>query len=130
VTPPHKPAAAPAGNPVVKRSALAARVQTAEERRRAQRVMLRMTVLVHVPGKPEALHAMTITVSETGGMIVMKDPLAMGAKLTVENPRTKKTVEAHVVRPPQTTAEGSQVPVEFTSPSPNFWGVFFPPAAN
>jgi hypothetical protein len=26
--------------------------------------------------------------------------------------------------------EGSLVPVEFTSPSPNFWGIFFPPAIN
>jgi len=114
---------------LVKRSGAAQRAQTAEERRRAQRVMLRMSVLVHLPGKPEALAGTTVTVSETGGMIVMKDPLAMGAKLTVENPRTKKTVEAHVVRPPQQTAEGSQIPVEFTTPSPNFWGVFFPPAA-
>jgi len=38
--------------------------------------------------------------------------------------------EARVVRPPQMSHEGSQVPVEFTSPSPNFWGIFFPPDVN
>jgi PilZ domain-containing protein len=128
VTPP--PSTKPAVPPQIKTGGAAQRAQTAEERRRAQRVMLRMTVKVHLPGKPEALHATTVTVSETGGMLVMKDQLPMGAKLTVENPRTQKTVEAHVVRPAQQTAEGAQIPVEFTTPSPNFWGVFFPPAAS
>jgi hypothetical protein len=129
VTPTPTPKPAAGAPPLIKRSGAAQRAQTAEERRRAQRVMLRMTVLVHLAGKPEALHATTVTVSETGGMLVMKDHLAMGAKMTMENPRTKKTVEAHVVRPAQQTAEGAQIPVEFTTPSPNFWGVFFPPAA-
>jgi hypothetical protein len=39
-------------------------------------------------------------------------------------------VEAKVVRPPQTTGEGSLVPVEFSTPSPTFWNVFFPPSIN
>ncbi|GAC1617109.1 MAG: hypothetical protein PVS2B2_06510 [Candidatus Acidiferrum sp.] len=113
-----------------KRSGSTARQQTAEERRRAQRVMLRVTVMVHVQGKPQPVQATTITVSENGGMLVMKEPLAMGTKITLENPRTQKKVEAHVVRAPQSSADGMQVPVEFTAASPNFWGVFFPPSAN
>jgi hypothetical protein len=115
---------------VFKRSGAAARAQTAEERRRAQRVMLRVTVMVHVAGKPQPMQGTTMTVSENGGMLVMPEPLPMGAKVTLENPRTQKKVEAHVVRAAQSSADGAQVPVEFTAASPNFWGVFFPPAAN
>jgi hypothetical protein len=35
-----------------------------------------------------------------------------------------------VVRPPQLNADGSLVPVEFTTPSPQFWNIFFPPNAS
>ena len=117
---------------VIKRSAsgTTTRVQTAEERRRAQRVMLRVTVLVHVTGKVEPIRATTVTVSENGGMLVMAEGLPMGAKITLENPRSQKKVEAHVVRAAQNSTDGMQVPLEFSAPSPNFWGVFFPPSAN
>jgi hypothetical protein len=56
--------------------------------------------------------------------------LAEGTKVTVENIKTQNKVEAKVVRPPQTTGEGSLVPVEFSTPSPTFWNVFFPPSIN
>ena len=131
MTPPQKlnaaPPVAPAHN--VKRSASVARPQTAEERRRAQRVLLKMPVIVHVPGKAHPLHGFTHTVSASGAMIVLPEGIPMGTKLSVENPKTQKKVEAHVVRPPQLNADGSLVPVEFTTPSPQFWNIFFPPNA-
>ena len=105
------------------------RPPTAEERRRAQRVLLRISVVVHVVGKPP-IPGNTHTVSASGAMIVLSEPLAEGAKVTVENTRTQNKVEAKVVRPPQTTGEGSLVPVEFSTPSPVFWNVFFPPSIN
>jgi hypothetical protein len=128
-----KPSAAPpaaiAPNQNVKRSPNTARPQTAEERRRAQRVLLRMPVLVHLPGKANPLHGFTHTVSASGAMIILPEGLPAGSKLTIENPKTQKKVEAHVVRPPQMNNEGSLVPIEFTSPSPQFWNIFFPPNA-
>jgi len=102
---------------------------TAEERRRAQRVLLRMRVVIHLPGKP-AIEGSTHTVSENGAMLILPDPLPDGTKLSIENPRSQKTVEARVVRPPQLSNDGAQVPVEFTSPSPAFWNIFFPPVVN
>jgi len=132
LTPPQKlnaaPPAAPSHN--VKRGAAVARPQTAEERRRAQRVLLKMPVIVHIPGKTTPLHGFTHTVSASGAMIVLPEGIPMGTKLSVENPKTQKKVEAHVVRPPQLNADGSLVPVEFTTPSPQFWNIFFPPNAN
>jgi PilZ domain len=109
---------------------VASRPPTAEERRRAQRVLLRMTVSVRLEGKTEPVRGVTHTVSENGGLIVLPDPLTVGTKITVENPKTQKSVEAKVVRPPQISGEGSLVPLEFCTPSPGFWGIVFPPAAS
>ena len=86
--------------------------------------------MVRVEGKAEAVEGFTHTVSASGAMLILANPLNEGTKLTLENPKTQSKVEARVVRPPQLSHEGSQVPVEFTSPSPNFWGIFFPPVIN
>jgi hypothetical protein len=134
VTPPQKTNSAPSVVPhpqqQVKRSATTTRPQTAEERRRAQRVLLRMAVLIHVQGKANPLHGFTHTVSATGAMVILPEGLPTGTKVHIENQKTQKKVEAHVVRPPQLNPEGSLVPLEFTAPSPQFWNIFFPPVAN
>jgi hypothetical protein len=111
-------------------SVVSSRPPTAEERRRAQRVLLRMPVHVHIEGKPEPVRGITHTVSENGGLIVLPDPLTVGTKVTVENQKTQKSVEARVARPPQISGEGSLIPIEFTTPAPGFWGIVFPPSAN
>ena len=77
------------------------RLLTAEERRRAQRVLLKMRVLVHLPGKPNPIAGTTHTVSENGAMLILADGLPEGTKITIENPKSQKSVEARVVRPPQ-----------------------------
>ena len=109
---------------------IASRPPTAEERRRAQRVLLKIHVIVHVIGKDKPLEGSTHTVSASGGMLILKEGLSEGTKVVVENPKTTTKVEAKVVRPPQMSHEGSLVPVEFSAPSPNFWGIFFPPVIN
>jgi hypothetical protein len=114
----------------VKRSGTSVRPQTNEERRRAQRVLLRMPVLIYLPGKTNPIQGYTHTVSASGAMIILAEGLPSGTKLAIENPKTQKRVEAHVVRPPQMNPEGSLVPIEFTAPSPQFWNIFFPPNSN
>jgi len=129
LTPLQKPNASQAVPGVqVKRSATTVRPQTNEERRRAQRVLLRMPVLVHLPGKTNPIQGFTHTVSASGAMIILAEGLPSGSKLAIENPKTQKRVEAHVVRPPQMNPEGSLVPIEFTAPAPQFWNIFFPPS--
>jgi len=86
--------------------------------------------VVQVTGKANSLEGHTHTVSASGAMLVIPEGLAEGTNVTIENPKTQNKVEARVVRPPQMSHEGSLVPVEFTSPSPTFWGIFFPPAVN
>jgi hypothetical protein len=132
VTPTHKaaPPLAAAASPNVRRSVNGVRLQTNEERRRAQRVFLRMPVVVYLEGKANPIHGTTHTVSASGGMIILPQGLTTGTKISVENPKTQQKVEAHVVRPPVMNAEGSLVPIEFTTPSPQFWNIFFPPNPN
>ena len=103
---------------------------TSEERRRAQRVLLRVSVRIRLAGKTQAIEGATHTVSATGALIVLSEALPQGTKLTIENITTQKKVEAHVPRPPQYSSEGSLVPIEFSAPAPNFWNVFFPPVIN
>ncbi len=110
-------------------SVVTSRPPTAEERRRAQRVLLRMPVQIRVPGKPQPIEAMTHTVSENGALVILPEPLMQGNKVLMENPKTQKVVEAQVVRPPQLASEGSLVPLEFCTPMPAFWGIYFPPAS-
>jgi hypothetical protein len=127
----RKPPVRPSGHPDPRNTPKPGltRQPTAEERRRAQRVLLRMPVVIHITGKPP-LAGFTHTVNANGAMIIVSEPLAEGTKISVENPKTQVKVDARVVRPPQMNAEGSLVPVEFATPSPHFWNVFFPPAVN
>jgi hypothetical protein len=118
----------PGSNPAVRPALM--RQRTAEERRRAQRVLLRMKVHAHFAGKPEPVIGYTHTVSATGAMIILPEGLPAGAKFILENPKTQERVEVNVVRPSQLNQEGSLVPVEFLTPAPKFWHVFFPPNIN
>ena len=86
--------------------------------------------MVQVVGKANSYEGHTHTVSASGAMLIIPEPLPEGTMVTIENPTAQSKVEARVVRPPQMSHEGSLVPIEFTSPSPNFWGIFFPPAVN
>jgi hypothetical protein len=106
------------------------RQPTAEERRRAQRVLLKMPVLIHLANKPKPLEGHTHTVSASGAMLILREGLAQGTKFILENPSTQQKVEVNVVRPPQMNQDGSLIPVEFLSPAPKFWNIFFPPNIN
>jgi hypothetical protein len=106
------------------------RPMTSEERRRAQRVLLKIAVRVHVTGKTQIFDGFTHTVSANGALIIIPEPLAQGTKISIENVKAQKTVEATVVRPPQFNSDGSLIPVEFGAVSPNFWNIFFPPVVN
>jgi flagella basal body P-ring formation protein FlgA len=93
-------------------------------------VLLRVSVRLTIAGKTQPIEGATHTVSATGALVVLSEPIPAGTKITVENITTQKTVAAQVPRPPQSSSEGSLVPIEFTAPAPNFWNVFFPPVIN
>jgi hypothetical protein len=100
------------------------------ERRRAQRVTLRVAASVHVAlqGKQASFQANTVSVSSSGALLVLEKGLVPETRLVLEHGRTRERVACRVTRPAREIPEGFQVSVEFDSPAPNFWGIAFPPA--
>lgn len=105
---------------------------TAEkDRRRSERVMLRMTVLVTAEDEERRQiqeHAETQVVNAHGGLLRMKQHLHMGQSFLLANPRNLKEMSCRVVRSEDEGMEFYKVAFEFDRPAPNFWPVVFPPA--
>jgi hypothetical protein len=100
-----------------------------EDRRRSQRVLLRVRANLHVAlqGKPTTFETITLSVNNHGAMIILKQSLPPDTRFVLEHNATKERVACKVVRPSREMAEGFQIPIEFDSPAPNFWGIAFPP---
>jgi hypothetical protein len=100
-----------------------------EERRRSQRVLLRVPAIIHVAlqGKPVTLGATTLSVNAHGAMVVVNENLVAETRLILEHNSTKERMACRVVRPPRDTPEGYQTAIEFDSPCPDFWKIAFPP---
>ena len=99
-------------------------------RRRTQRVLLRLPILVIARG-PDQQHvsenAFTANVSAHGALILLSMRIEAGQKILI---RSTETLEEQFVRVVHVTAaaEGkSEVGVEFLKPSPKFWRISFPP---
>ena len=123
---PVKPAvkaADPAGAPVK-------RIIAGEERRRSQRVLLRVHASVHVALKDKEVSydVTTVSVNNHGALVVMKQTLPADAQIVLEHGMTKERVGCKIARPAREMPEGFHIPLEFESPAPNFWGIAFPPA--
>ena len=117
---------APMGAPSPAKAALAA-----AERRRNQRVLLRIRASIHVAmqGKNAVLDAATLSVTPQGAVVVTKQNLPAETHLVLEHGATHQRVDCKVARPPRETPEGFHTPIEFSAPAPGFWKIHFPPAA-
>jgi len=108
---------------------IATRPPTAEERRRAQRVLLRIRVMVQVDGKPDPLEGSTHTVSASGAMLILPQGLSEGTKVIIENPKTQSKVEARVVRPPKCPTKARRCPSSSPRPPQIFGASSFLPSS-
>jgi len=101
-----------------------------EERRRAQRVIIRVpiTLVATENGQPVRITAHTVAVNIHGAMVVCPRMLDPETKLELVNGRTDEKIGSRVSRATRESSEGYLIPVEFTAPSPNFWQISFPPA--
>jgi hypothetical protein len=102
----------------------------AEERRRSQRVLLRVRARVHVSleGKAATLDVTTLSVNAHGALVVMQRGLPTDTRLVLEHCGTRQMAACRTVRAPREMPEGFHVPLEFDSAAPDFWKIAFPPA--
>jgi hypothetical protein len=107
-----------------------AQMAAGEEKRRSQRVLLRVRASLHVAlnGQPTTFETVTQSVNNHGAMLVMKQGLPPETRFVLEHSGTKERVACKVVRACRESPEGFQIPIEFDSPSPNFWRIAFPPS--
>jgi hypothetical protein len=101
-----------------------------EEKRRSQRVIVRvpLTLLLPENGQTVTVKCYTVAVNVHGAMVVSPRTLEEDSKLEVLNERTNEKIGCRVTRAPRESSEGFLIPVEFVTPSPNFWQISFPPS--
>lgn len=101
-----------------------------EDRRRSQRVMVRVpvTLLVKAGGQDLRISARTVEVNIHGALVISPRSFDAETQMELENGRTNETVVCRVTRAPRESSEGFLIPLEFISPSSNFWQITFPPA--
>jgi hypothetical protein len=100
-----------------------------DDRRRGQRVFLRVRANIHVAlqGKPVTFDATTVSVNHNGALLLLKQSLPFQTRLVLEHAGTKERVACKVIRSAQPMPEGFHTPVEFETAAPNFWHIAFPP---
>jgi len=102
-----------------------------EDRRRSQRVIIRVPVTLELTkgGKMLKVSAYTIAVNIHGAMIICPDSVDSETKVEIINDRTRERASARVTRTPRQSAEGYLIPLEFYKPFPMFWQISFPPSS-
>lgn len=101
-----------------------------QDRRRGQRVLLRVRAQIHVAlgGTASTLEATTLSVNPRGALVVVKQNLPPETRFVLEHNGTRERVPCKVVRPAKEMPEGFHTPVEFDEAAPDFWKIAFPPA--
>ena len=101
-----------------------------QDRRRGQRVMLRVKVKIHVAlqGKATTFETATVSVSPVGALVAMQRSLGPDTRLVLEHSGTRERVACKIARPPREMPDGFHTALEFDSPAADFWKIAFPPA--
>jgi len=112
-------------------SSLASNLAVVNDRRRSQRVLLRIPVQVIGHGtdrKPFSELTYTAVVNAHGGLIYLTVKVTPGDSLILNNPETNEEQLCRVSRADPSSDGRVEVGIEFVKPAPNFWRVSFPPA--
>lgn len=102
-----------------------------DDRRRSQRVILRIPVTLQLIGSADQsdIAAHTVAVNVHGAMVVCARPFEPGTKVQIQNNLTRERVSGSVTRASRESHEGHLVPIEFEKASPSFWQIVFPPVS-
>jgi hypothetical protein len=102
-----------------------------KKRRRSQRVMLKLNVLVRLEireGSPLQTHAFTVAVNAHGGLMESPFRMIAGQRITLINPQSGKEVACRVVRIHSSSEGYFATAFEFEQQNPQFWAIAFPPS--
>ncbi len=105
-------------------SAAKATVSEHIERRRSERLPLRVTLWVcgRSPGKGSFKEeTVTLSINSHGALMALSANVTIGQRLLLMNPQTWDEVEARVSRLAALYDERTQVAVEFAHSAPQFW---------
>jgi hypothetical protein len=100
-------------------------------RRRSERVMLKVSVLLSVTSKDGMVineSTCTQVVNAHGGLLGLEMEIFAGESFLLTNSKTGVSRECSVVRTqPSPGNRGFLIAFQFATPSPDFWPVVFPP---
>jgi len=102
-----------------------------QNRRRSERVILRMSVVVLAEDEDRKQlqeQAETQVVNAHGGLMKMRSHLHVGQSFLLNNPQNGMEMSCRVVRCEEEGMEFYNIAFEFDRPAPNFWPIVFPPA--
>ncbi len=100
-------------------------------RRRSQRVILTMPIIVRTEDAPKDAsfeeNTNTLIVNLHGALILLAGKVIKGQKLRMKNRITQAEQICQVASIGMKSEGKTQVGVEFLKPSPDFWRISFPP---
>jgi len=100
-------------------------------RRRSQRVILSLPIVVRAEGGPGSAPleeaTQTLVVNAHGALITIAARVEKGQTLRIFNGTTQEELLCRVIYVGQKLGGKAQVGVEFHKPSPDFWRIAFPP---
>ena len=107
----------------------ASALMAGEERRRSQRVIIRVPITLEATmvGQKVKADAFTVAVNIHGAMVLSPRSFDADTRLEMRNDRTGENIGVRVTRAPRESAEGYLIPLEFVTPAPKFWQISFPP---
>lgn len=100
------------------------------EPRRSARVTINIPIQVYGQGQDNKIfreETTTSVVSGHGAVIMLNASIVKGQRLVMTNPKKGTEADCHVIYSKPAEMGRSEVAVEFDTPSPNFWGIAFPP---
>jgi hypothetical protein len=114
---------------VLSRGSHGPQILPGEERRRSQRVFIRIPVTLQatLAGQKVTIQATTASVNDHGALLLCPRTLAAETKMEIQNDRTYEKQLCRVTRTPVESPEGFLLPVGFVAPAPGFWRITFPP---
>jgi PilZ domain len=101
-----------------------------ENRRRSERVVLRVSVLLVAEDEDRKQiqeKAETQIVNAHGGLLRVRQHLHVGQPFLLQNTQNRAEMSCRVVRTEEDGLDFFKVAFEFDRPAPKFWPIVFPP---